>query len=82
MKTKKMLTLEKEPYEKLQRLVKHLGWPKTWLAHEMDRMIAGLLQVAEQAIRDAEEAKEMTEAEARKRYEDMMRKILEESEKK
>lgn len=79
MKMKKMLTLEKEPYERLQALVKELGWPKTWLAHEMDRMIAGLLVVAEQAKKDAEELKGMTEAEARKRYEDLMRRFLEEN---
>ena len=77
MKMKKMMALEKEPYERLRALIKELGWPKTWLAGEIDKMIAGLLQVAEQAKIDAEERKDMTEAEARKRYEDLMRRFLE-----
>lgn len=77
MKKRKLLALEAEPYEKLQALVKELGWPKTWLSHEVDRLIAGLLAVAEQAKKDAEELKEMTEAEAQKRYENLMRVFLE-----
>jgi len=71
-----MMALEKEPYERLRALIKELGWPKTWLAGEIDKMIAGLLQVAEQAIQDAKDHKEMTEEEAKKRYEDLMRAIL------
>lgn len=77
MKKKKLLALEAEPYERLMTLVKQLGWPKTWLAHEIDRLVAGLLLVAEQAIKDAEELKDMTEDQAKQRYEAMMRKILE-----
>lgn len=77
MKKKKMLALEAEPYERLQALVKDLGWPKNWLAGQIDQVIAGLLLVAEQAKKDAENLQNLTEAEASKRYEDMMRKILE-----
>lgn len=76
-KKKKMLALEPEPYERLQSLVKELGWPKNWLAGQVDRLIAGLLIVAAQAKSDAENLQHMTESEAKKRYEDMMRKILE-----
>jgi len=79
MKKKKLLALEAEPYERLQALVKELGWHKSWLAHEIDRLIVGLLVVAEQAKKDAESLREMSEEEARKRYEDLMRRFLEEN---
>lgn len=71
------ITLNADPYEHLMALAKHLGFRNNWLGQEIDKLIAGLLMVAEQAKKDAEEKKEMTEAEARKRYEDLMRKILE-----
>jgi hypothetical protein len=71
------ITLNAEPYEKLMELAKILGFRNNWLGQEIDKMIAGLLIIAEQAKRDAEEKKEMTEAEARKRYEDLMRVVLE-----
>lgn len=71
------ITLNADPYERLMLLAKHLGFRNNWLGQEIDKLIAGLLIVAEQAKRDSEEKKEMTEAEARKRYEDLMRKILE-----
>lgn len=77
MKQKKQLALEKAPYEELQALIKELGWPKYWLAHQMDKMIAGLIVVAKQAKKDAEELKGLTEEQAQKRYEDMMRMIME-----
>lgn len=78
MKKGKLLRLNAEPYEELQALVRELGWPKTWLTHEVDRLVAGLLLVAKQAKQDAEERRQMTEAEARKRYEELMRRFLEE----
>lgn len=76
MKKKKMLALEKEPYEKLQALIKELGWGKNWLALQLDKTIAGLLIVAEMAKEDAKNRKQMTEEEAKKRYEDAMRKLM------
>ena len=78
MKKGKLLRLNAEPYEELQALVRELGWPKTWLTHEVDRLVAGLLLVAKQAKQDAEDHRQMTEAEARKRYEELMRRFLEE----
>ena len=71
------ITLSAEPYEQLMALAKHIGFRNNWLGLEIDKMVAGLLVIAEQAKRDAEEKIEMTEAEARKRYEDLMRKVLE-----
>lgn len=71
------LTVSEEPYKRLQSLVRALGWKKNWLSREVDKVVQGLLIVAEQAIKDAEEQREMTELEAKKRYEDLMRSILE-----
>lgn len=71
------LTVNAEPYEQLRSLTKFLGWRDNWLSLELDKLISGMLVVAEQAKRDAESKVEMTEAEARKRYESLMRTILE-----
>ena len=71
------LTVNAEPYEQLRSLTKFLGWRDNWLSLELDKLISGMLVVAEQAKKDAEAKVEMTEAEARKRYESLMRTILE-----
>jgi len=70
------IRVHRENWDELQALVKALGWPKNWLSCQIDEMVAGLLVVAKQAIQDAQDQKEMTEAEAKKRYEDLMRTIL------
>lgn len=74
---KKMLALKAEPYERLRALSKELGWPKNWLAHEIDRLIRGLLIVAEQAKKDAEELEELSEEQVKQRAEDLMRRYME-----
>ena len=71
------ITLNAEPYENLMALGKSLGYRNNWLGLEIDKMIAGLLVIAQQAKQDAENNLQMTEGEARKRYEDLMRKVLE-----
>ena len=71
------ITLNAEPYENLMDLARVLGFRNNWLSLEIDKLIAGLLVIAEQAKKDAEDNKEMTEAEAVKRYEDLMRKFIE-----
>lgn len=73
------ITLNADPYEQLMALAKELGFRNNWLGQEIDKLIAGLLVIAKQAKKDAEEQKEMTEAEARKRYEELMRRFLEQS---
>lgn len=71
------ITVNKEPYEKLRALTKILGWRDNWISLELDKLVDGMLLIAEQAKRDAEEKKDMTDDEARKRYESLMRTILE-----
>lgn len=78
MKRKRIsITVNAEPYEALRQLTKELKFRDNWLSLEIDNLIAGLLVIAAQAKKDAEERAEMTEEEARKRYEDLMRKVLE-----
>lgn len=78
MKRKRVtITVNAEPYENLMALAKILGFRNNWLSLEIDKMVSGLLVIAKQAQKDAEEKKEMTEGEARKRYEDLMRAVLE-----
>jgi len=71
------MTVNAKPWNRLRALTKEIGWKDNWLSLEMDKMVEGMLVVAEQAKKDAEEQKEMTEAEAKKRYEDLMRMVLE-----
>ena len=71
------ITLNAEKYEALRKIIKELDWPDRWFSLQVDLLLDGLLQVAELARKDAEEQKEMTEAEAKKRYEDVMRKVME-----
>jgi hypothetical protein len=71
------ITVNAEPWDKLRILTKEIGWRDNWFGLEVDRMVAGMLVVAEQAKKDAEEQKKMTEAEAKKRYESLMRVVLE-----
>lgn len=78
MKRKRItLTVNAEPYDALRKLTKQLDFRDNWLSLEIDKLIGGLLVIAEQAKKDAESREYMTEAEARARYEDLMRKFLE-----
>ena len=79
MKKRILLTVEAEPFDEIKALAREIGWPKTWLSQEIDKLVAGLLLVARQAKKDAEEHRQMTEDEARKRYEELMRRFLEEN---
>ena len=56
-------------------------WPvfnPDWISLELNRMIKALRSVAQQAIEDSKTKREMTEEQARKRYEDLMREKLNE----
>jgi hypothetical protein len=71
------ITVTAESWDNLNKLSKELGWPSTWLGKEIDKMVKGILVLAQVAKNDADEQRQMTEEEAKKRYEDLMRKILE-----
>ena len=64
--------------------MKICGVSVTWpvltglISLELNRMIKALRSVAHQAIEDSKTKREMTEEQARKRYEDLMREKLNE----
>ena len=70
------ITVNAQNWENLKALGKAAGLPQNWLSTEFDKLAHGLLAVASQAVRDAESRKEMSEEEAKKRYEEMMRKVM------
>lgn len=72
-----MVTVKAEPYDRLRELTRLLGWKDSWLGPELDKMIEGVLIVAEQAKKDAEDKLQLNEEQAKKRYEDLMRATLE-----
>ena len=49
MKKRILLSVEAEPFDEIKVLAREIGWPKTWLSREIDKLIAGLLLVARQA---------------------------------
>ena len=75
---KNFFTVEAEPYEDLRRLGDLAGFNPDWISLELNRMIKALRSVAQQAIEDSKTKREMTEEQARKRYEDLMREKLNE----
>jgi hypothetical protein len=81
MKTRKIkkagITVDAEKWDALQDLGRELGQPKNWLSVEIGNLVDMLLVVAVQARKDAEEKKQMTEKEAKARYEMLARKVLE-----
>ena len=78
LKKRISLTVEAEPYEDLRRLGDLAGFNPDWISLELNRMIKALRSVAHQAIEDSKTKREMTEEQARKRYEDLMREKLNE----
>ena len=76
-KKKINIAVTAEPYERLREKTKAIGWPSNWLSKELDKMVNALLVVADQAVKDAEEQRKMTDDEAKARYEALTRKLLE-----
>ena len=62
----------------MRRLGDLAGFNPDWISLELNRMIKALRSVAQQAIEDSKTKREMTEEQARKRYEDLMREKLNE----
>lgn len=77
MKKRVAITVQAEEWEKLQALGKFLGYKKDWLSKEIQHLVAALIVVADQAKQDAVERSQMTEEEARVRYEQLARSVIE-----
>lgn len=70
------LSVDSQIWEEIQSYRKKAGMPQNWLSTAINEFLPGLLAVVKQAEKDAVERKNMTEEEAMKRYEDLMRKEL------
>ena len=73
------LTVDQKSWDELRALGRAAGFRVDWLSVEFDRFLRSLHSVAMQAVEDAQQKQEMTEAEAKERYEKLMRKKLEEN---
>lgn len=71
------LTVPAEEYERLREMGKRAGFRYDWISVELSKLVRVLYTVAEQAVKDAEDRRQMTEEEAKKRYEDIARKATE-----
>jgi len=63
-KKRVLLTISKEPYERLQQNIKLAGFPKNWFSKELDRIVIGLDRIIEQVIEMKKQRKTMTEEQA------------------
>lgn len=73
------LTVDQKSWDELRALGRAAGFRVDWLSVEFDRLLRSLHSVAMQAVEDAQQKQEMTDAEAKERYEKLMRKKLEEN---
>lgn len=73
------VTVDEKSWEELRSLGKAAGFRRDWLSVEFDRMVRSLHSVAMQAVQDAQDEREMTDAQARERYEILMRQKLEDN---
>lgn len=61
MKKRVMLTVTKDPYERLQKNVRLAGFPKNWFSTELDKLIQGLDLVVNQIIESRKQGQVLTE---------------------
>jgi hypothetical protein len=61
MKKRVMLTVTKDPYERLQKNVRLAGFPKNWFSTELDKLIQGLDLVVNQIIESRKQGQILTE---------------------
>ena len=61
MKKRVLLTVTKEPYERLQNNVRLAGFPKNWFSTELDKLVQGLDLIVNQIIEARKQGKILTE---------------------
>lgn len=77
-----MINVPTETWERLQALAKEVGMPPGWLSAQISQFLPGLLIVAEQAKKDAEARLQLSETQAKKRYEKLFWDLLKKNEEK
>lgn len=63
-KKRVLLTVTKDPYERLQRNIRLAGFPRTWFSSELDRIVIGLDRIVEKVIEMKKQGETMTEEQA------------------
>ena len=63
MKKRVLVTIEKEPYETLQKNAKRAGFGAKWFSQEIDKLVQGLSEIVSVAAEMAERGETMTSAE-------------------
>ena len=61
MKKRVMLTVTKDPYERLQKNVRLAGFPKNWFSTELDKLVQGLDIIVNNIIEARKEGRVLTE---------------------
>ena len=61
MKKRVMLTVTKDPYERLQKNVRLAGFPKNWFSTELDKLVQGLDLIVNNIIEARKEGRVLTE---------------------
>ena len=61
MKKRVLLTVTKDPYERLQKNVRLAGFPKNWFSTELDKLVQGLDLVVNQIIESRKQGQILTE---------------------
>ena len=72
-KKRVQVTVDSKAFDELRELGRAAGFRDGWLSVEFDRMVRALHSVVLQAVQDAQDKQEMTEDQAKKRYEALMR---------
>ena len=78
-KKRVQVTVDSKAFDELRELGRAAGFRDGWLSVEFDRIVRALHSVALQAVQDAQDKQEMTEDQAKKRYEALARQKLEEN---
>ena len=60
-KKRVLLTVTKDPYERLQKNVRLAGFPKNWFSTELDKLVQGLDLVVNQIIESRKQGQILTE---------------------
>ena len=78
-KKRVQVTVDSKAFDELRELGRAAGFRDGWLSVEFARLVRALHSVALQAVQDAQDKQEMTEDQAKKRYEALARQKLEEN---
>lgn len=71
MKKRIAITVEAEPYDKLQKNAKRAGFGAKWFGREIDKLVQGLNKIVTKVVEIKEQGFELTEEERNKKILEM-----------